>query len=138
MKALIDAHLKEGPSLADVEEFRLLAGGMSQLTAYTMFLSDGVERWGLPNYVKGLSWQVSTEQDISLEDVERKLAEAGPWLRPYQAFGVGAGKDEEGRYMALVLVHADGRLCGRERGVAAQDNRGGKLGRVQNSMVRSY
>ncbi|MCE2463882.1 MAG: hypothetical protein J4F46_08250, partial [Dehalococcoidia bacterium] len=103
MKTLVDVHLKESPSLADVEEFRLLAGGMSQLTAYTMFLSDGVERWRLPNYAKGL-----TGHYISLEDVERELAVAGPWLRPYQAFGVGAGKDDEGRYMALVLVHADG------------------------------
>ena len=50
-------------------------------------------------------------QDTSQEEVqakERELAEAGPWLRPYDAFGVGAGKDEEGRYMALVLVHTLG------------------------------
>ena len=36
MEALIDASLNEGASLADVEEFRLLAGGMSRLGAYTM------------------------------------------------------------------------------------------------------
>ncbi len=29
-----------------------------------------------------------------------------PWLRPYEAFATGAGKDENGHYMALVLVHA--------------------------------
>ena len=85
MKALIDAGLNEGASLADVEEFRLLAGGMSRLGAYTMLLSDDVEVWDAANYT----------------------AAGGPWLRPYEAFATGAGKDENGHYMALVLVHAD-------------------------------
>ena len=84
MEALIDAGLNEGASLADVEEFRLLAGGMSRLGAYTMLLSDDVEVWDAANYA----------------------AEGGPWLRPYEAFATGAGKDENGHYMALVLVHA--------------------------------
>ena len=85
MEALIDAGLNEGASLADVEEFRLLAGGMSRLGAYTMLLSDDVEVWDAANYT----------------------AAGGPWLRPYEAFATGAGKDENGHYMALVLVHAD-------------------------------
>ena len=38
---------------------------------------------------------------------QRELLERGPWLRPYEAFATGAGKDENGHYMALVLVHAD-------------------------------
>ena len=40
MKALIDALRDEGPSLADFEEYRLLAAGMSRLGAYSMLLSD--------------------------------------------------------------------------------------------------
>ena len=50
MEALIDASLNEGASLADVEEFRLLAGGMSRLGAYTMLLIDDVEVWDAANY----------------------------------------------------------------------------------------
>ncbi len=84
MKALIDAGLNGGASLADVEEFRLLAGGMSRLGAYTMLLSDDVEVWDAASYA----------------------AKGGPWLSPYEAFATGAGKDENGHYMALVLVHA--------------------------------
>ena len=53
MKAVIDAHLEEAPSLADVEEFQLLARGMSQLVVYTMFLIDEVELWGLPSTASG-------------------------------------------------------------------------------------
>ena len=105
MKALIDAHLNEAPSLADVEEFRLLAGGISRLRAYNMFLSDGVEAWDL-NVLPKLSMGEDAPQE-DIDRVKQHFAESGPRLRPYQVFGVGAGKDEEGSYMALVLVHAD-------------------------------
>ena len=88
MEALIDASLNEGASLADMEEFRLLAGGMSRLGAYTMLLSDDVEVWNADDHAVML------------------LSERGPWLRPYEAFATGAGKDEKGHYMALALVHA--------------------------------
>ena len=106
MQGLIDAHLREVPSLGDVEEFRLLAGGISPLRAYSMFLSGKVELWGLPNNAKALAGQDASQADI--EAKERELAEAGPWLRPYQAFASGIGKDAEGPYMALALAHADG------------------------------
>ena len=110
MEALIDASLNEGASLADVEEFRLLAGGMSRLGAYTMLLSDDVEVWDAGDYYELLLQDVATRRDVVQEDVvqaQRELSERGPWLRPYEAFATGAGKDENGHYMALVLVHAD-------------------------------
>ena len=105
MKALIDAHLNEAPSLADVEEIRLLAGGMSKLRAYTMFLSDKVQLWGLSELAKRSLQEDAPQADI--EAMEQKLVESGPLLRPYDAYGVGAAKDEDGAYTALVLVHAD-------------------------------
>ncbi len=105
MKALIDAGLNEGASLADVEEFRLLAGGMSRLRAYTMLLSDNVEVWDAEDYYVVLLLDGATGKDVV--QAQRELSERGPWLRPYEAFATGAGKDENGHYMALVLVHAD-------------------------------
>ena len=39
--------------------------------------------------------------------MKQSLAESGPRLRPYEAYATGAGKNENGGYMALVLVHAD-------------------------------
>ena len=102
MKALIDVHLKEGPSLADVEEFRLMAGGMSRLRAYTMLLSDGVEAWDL-----NVPPKVIVGGKVYQGHINEQLAESGPRLRPYNAYATGAGKDEEGSYMALVLIHAD-------------------------------
>ena len=105
MEALIDAGLNEGASLADVEEFRLLAGGMSRLGAYTMLLSDDVEVWDAEGYDVLLLQDGATGKDVV--QAQRELSERGPWLRPYEAFATGAGKDENGHYMALVLVHAD-------------------------------
>ena len=103
MKVLIDAGLNEGASLADVEEFRLLAGGMSRLGAYTMLLSDDVEVWDADDYYVLLLQDGATGKDVV--QAQRELSERGPWLRPYEAFATGAGKDENGHYMALVLVH---------------------------------
>ena len=44
--------------------------------------------------------------DVEVWDAANYAAEGGPWLCPYEAFATGAGKDENGRYMALVLTHA--------------------------------
>ncbi len=115
MKALIDAHLNEGPSLADVEEFRLLARGMSQLGAYTMLLSDDVEVWGLDGYVRSVLGRDAAQAD--LEKMKGELAGAGPWLRPYKAYATGSGKDKDGPYKALALVHADDTSAGENVGL---------------------
>ncbi len=100
IKALVDASLDQRPSLADVEEFRVLANTMAQMMAYTMFLSSHVETWRLANFSASL-------EGPTQEETERALAETGPLLRPYEAYAIGACKDEDGAYVALALVHAD-------------------------------
>ena len=108
MNAMIDASRGHQPSLADAEEFRLLAQGMTTLGAYSMLLSDmtqdvggNLERWLSP---------IAT-----VEDRRRMMELRGsfPILRPYQVFGTGASRDEAGPYMAVVLVHADEGLAAR-------------------------
>ncbi len=105
MKSLIDAPRDERPSLADFEEYRLLAAGMSRLGAYAMLLSDNT--FGLEAMVESyLEWPDATNEEAE----EWRVKWAGPGtLRPYLAFAMGAGKDEDGPYMALALVHADSR-----------------------------
>ena len=105
MNSLIGALRDERPSLADFKEYRLLAAGMSRLGAYAMLLSDNT--FGLEAMVESyLEWP-----DATNEEAEAARAEwAGPGtLRPYLAFAMGAGKDEDGPYMALALVHDDSR-----------------------------
>ena len=106
MTGLIDAHRKETTILADVEEFRLLAGGMSRLGAYTMLLSDDAEVWELDGLVRSSMGEDTPPSDI--EKLKQKMEESGPRLRPFDAYATGAGKDEDGPYMALALVHAGG------------------------------
>ena len=105
MKSLIDALRDERPSLADFEEYRLLAAGMSRLGAYAMLLSDNT--FGLEAMVESyLEWPDASNDQAA----EWRVKWAGPGaLRPYLAFAMGAGKDEDGPYMALALVHADSR-----------------------------
>ena len=104
MQTLIDTHLNEEPSLAEVEEFRLLANAMSQLGAYFMILSDDAEVWDISEIVITL---VEGHHHVDIDRVRQEIAELGPWLRPYDAYATGAGKDEDGSYIALALVHAD-------------------------------
>lgn len=108
MRALIDVNLNEVPSLADVEEFRLLAGGMSELEAYVMLLTDG--SGGYDMSVEGIakSFFDGTPSQSEIEEQKQRLTEVGgPLLRPFDAYATGAGIDENGPYMALTLVHAD-------------------------------
>ena len=62
--------------------------------------------WELDGYVKLLLGEDPPQADY--ERIKEELAEVGPWLRAYEAYATGAGKDGNGPYMALVLVHADG------------------------------
>ena len=101
MKALIDARAGDGLSLADVEEFRLLADTMSGLGVYTTFFTDQTQRISLTD---------GTSMFSHLEGVHDKLKDEireSTLLLPYQAFAAGAGSDDTGTYMALALVHAD-------------------------------
>ena len=107
MEALIDASLARRPSMADVEEFRLLARGMSELGAYTMFLTDMTQGWeAYGGRLVGMYLDDYATQAQS-EGVMQEIKEKILLLRPYQAFATGAGKDAEGPYIALVLAHAN-------------------------------
>ena len=103
MKSLIGALRDEGPSLADFEEYRLLAAGMSRLGAYSMLLSDNT--FGLEAMVESY---LERPKAAGEDAAKGRATFVGPGtLRPYQAFSTGAGRDEDGPYMALALVHAD-------------------------------
>jgi len=114
MKALIDSRRGDGQTLADVEEFRLLAQAMSGLGAYTAFFSSRTYKVSvIPDESSGLNAFLANnfpEVIDSMQAVYKKLvAEIGnsTLLLPYQAFSTGAGVDDDGPYMALALVHSD-------------------------------
>ena len=102
MKALIDSRAGDGPSLADAEEYRLLAQAMSEMGVYAAFFSDQTHQVSLTGD--------DTSAFSSLTGVLDKLkGEIGKstLLVPYQTFAVGIANAHTGPYMALALVHAD-------------------------------
>ena len=118
IEALIDASLGESNSLADVEDFQLLANSLYRMNAYSMLLSDETRQWAVdvegPANIQfdGFLNEYSTPADYeALKNLLSGELENLPLLRPYQSLGVGVGKDENGTYMAIVLIHANSRLA---------------------------
>ena len=107
MKELIDRSQDRRPSLADVEEYRLLVQGMSELGAYSMSLTDRTRGFQqtLEYFCQGSGLTMDNPDCIRVG----AAMERGPMLRRYQVFATGVGKDDRGAYTALVLVHADNR-----------------------------
>ena len=111
MKRLIDVSLGRRDSLADVDEFRLLATGLDELNAYSGLLSDMTQGFEetLADLLGGAGSTYTQEQVANL----RATMEAEPLLRRYDAFATGTGRDNRGQYMAVVLVHPSERAARR-------------------------
>ena len=120
LEALIDASLGQRRSLADVEEFRLLAKGASELSAYSVLFSDQTQ--GAIETVQALAIGSLTEEDWNTIN---RAFEQSLLLRPYQAFATGVGRESieqplSEQYMVLVLVHADGASAEENTGLLRQ------------------
>ena len=99
MENLIDTGLGERASLADSKVFRLLARGMAELGAYSVFMSDEtLDMDDELDYFRGAG--ASGKQQERFVKGDRPTA-----LRPFRAFATGASRDGQGEYMALALVH---------------------------------
>ena len=111
MEALIDARRGDRSSLAGVDDFRVLAAGLDELNAYSGLLSDNTQNLSefLVDKLGGVGSTVTQEELSRLRD---KL-KSEPLLRPYDAFATGAGRDNRGQYMVVVLVHSSDRAAQR-------------------------
>ena len=96
VKAMIDASQGELTSLADNPDFSLMAEALSEMGAYSAFLTDQVLDLDFLERVAELDESVTAEEII---------AEAGQLLSPYRTYATGIGKDEEGVLMTIVLVY---------------------------------
>jgi hypothetical protein len=106
LKEMIDSYDDRIDSLADVEEYKLLADGLAELDVCTAFFStqsqshSSITEW-LQQY-PSFNYDCPEEYQRFLESIEETV-----YLEPYQAFATGAGLDEHGFYMAIVLVNPD-------------------------------
>ena len=86
VQALLDAHAGRSPSLEDLPEYTLLAEGLYELDARTVAVMAGERLVVGPHAVDAP-------------------------LRHFLTVGMGYGEDENGSYVALVLVHENGDLA---------------------------
>ena len=92
MRALIDANRGDRRSIADREDFQLLASALTELNIYSAFLSGDVPLL-----------QEIIQERLKIESASLQ----GTPLLPYVAYAAGVGKDQNGDFMAIVLVHSD-------------------------------
>jgi len=104
MEEMIDSYAGDIESLADNENYKLLAGALAELDTVTAFFSTGPQS-------KGDFMEIHKDQldQLKPEIKERLLGEIEEesLLKPYQALATGAGIDEKDFYLSIVLLNAD-------------------------------
>jgi hypothetical protein len=104
MKEIIDTHNKTVDSLADKPDYQLLAGAMDNLDTTNAFFSS--ESQSLSSI---RTWRIQTpDQFVNGQDQRFLTATDGTaLLKPFQSYATGAGIDEKGSYLAIVLLNSD-------------------------------
>ena len=105
VEIMIDCYNDTTGSLADIDEFKLMAEGLSILDAFSAALtSDTISYDDTQAYLdsEGLLEHEGHDErfNLSLKEV--------PLLKPYDALATGAGLDSNGYYLAIVLVNHNG------------------------------
>ncbi len=103
IEEMIDSYEGNIDSLADVEDYQLLAEALAEMDTVTAYFSSESQA---QSRVAELYQQVIDDPDnnerrqILVEEIQRT-----PLLKPYQALATGAGIDEQGYFMAIVLLN---------------------------------
>jgi len=95
---MIDAYAGNIPSLADREDYQLLAAELKKMDTVTAFFSADVLSVG------ELSERVNTDYTGSAFE---EAINNEPLLKPFISFATGAGEDKDGRFMVIILVNPD-------------------------------
>jgi DNA-binding CsgD family transcriptional regulator len=110
IEQMIDAAAGERESLADVEEFRLLAQGLDSLDTYTALFTDDTHRFSESEVAQAACVPQSQCEEERLEAILAELR-LQPHLLPFDAVATGAGRDFAGPYTAVILVHESEELA---------------------------
>jgi hypothetical protein len=104
MKEIIDTYENNVDSLADKTDYQLLAGAMNDLDTTNAFFSSETQS------VKSvLEWRAVTPDQFTGEQAQRFITATNGknLLKPFKAYATGAGVDEKGSYLAIVLLNPD-------------------------------
>jgi len=103
IREMIDAHDGNIESLADVEGYQLLTGALADMDTVTAFFSSESQS---QDRVKETYKEIiddpgnNERRQLLVEEIQRTLV-----LKPYQALATGAGIDEKGYYLVIVLLN---------------------------------
>lgn len=103
MKEMIDSYEDNIDSLADKEDYKLLVQGLEELDICCAFFS--AESQSL-SYIREVYRDMFEEPSNEKQELFIKEIENAALLKPYQAIATGAGIDDEGYYMAIVLSNS--------------------------------
>jgi hypothetical protein len=103
IQEMIDAHDGTIKPLADIEDYRSLAGALAEMDTVTAFFSSESQSQSRVQevYEDIIDDPANNERRQTLvEEIQRPLL-----LKPYQAMATGAGIDDKGYFMAIVLMN---------------------------------
>jgi hypothetical protein len=95
IEKMIDAYRDNIQSLADLETYQLLATGLTELDAFTALFSTDSQA---QSHIK----EIFKDNETITEQLQVEVQ-----LKAYQAYATGAGLDEKGYYMVIVLLNPD-------------------------------
>lgn len=106
---MIDSYSNDIDSLADIEEYQILAEKLTTIDVFHAYFSRDTN-----SYSDMTDW-LEQNQDIPFDPGERQRIEEAigdvKLLKPYQAFATGAGLDDDGYFLAIVLLNADDKIA---------------------------
>lgn len=103
-KEMIDAYEGNIPSLADNEDYKLLAGVLEDMDTVSAYFTSNIQSAADVREMFKDRFDEAVEEGRGqmIEDFEK-----GPFLKPFSSFATGAGKDEQGTYMVIALANTD-------------------------------
>jgi len=103
---MIDSYSDKIDSLADIEEYQLMAEELAALDVFHAYFSMDTNSYSdMTDWLEqsGDMFPIRPEQQERLEEAIYDTA----LLKPYKAFATGAGLDKDGYYLAIVLLNPD-------------------------------
>ena len=101
--AVFDGHLLVGSSVDDVKSMIDAAeGGSLSLADIPKYAVVAQEMYNL-----GVFGAIIADEALANGNMQTRDYYNGPRLEKFQTFGIGPGKDDKGKYVALVLYHVD-------------------------------
>ncbi|MBN2074268.1 MAG: hypothetical protein JW762_01830 [Dehalococcoidales bacterium] len=101
IESMIDAYAGNIPSLADKEDYQLLAAELEKTGVVTAFFSSDV--LSLVEFIERTQ-EYLTDVEGSVFEEQDPLGNE-PLLKPFTSFVTGAGEDEDGQFMVIILFN---------------------------------